>query len=313
MLSKYDLIRISGIILFLSFFSSCDKLPYDEEEIEKEGIYLFMNKNRHGSQGMSIFDGMIFVAYDGGDCDVYDFETKKRISSFSLDSPFYSSHCNCLNFDTSVCLDGMLPPLYVSNGRVSSYGEWQCQVQGIKMDSDNFSATLLQTITLDVSDFKENGLLIPWGAPQWLVDAEQGYLWVWSATLRSLDYITGDFANNRYHATKFRIPDLSEGEEVVLSASDVLGQVSFEFDAYATQGGCMSNGVIYYAYGLGTQSQPSKIRVYDTLTKTIIQKVDLGGVVDLELEDLCLYEGKLYINTVMDPIFVMSFPSDMLQ
>ena len=59
----------------------------------------------------------------------------------------------------------------------------------------------------------------------------------------------------------------------------------------------MFDGKIVHSYGFGNDSSPSKIRIYDTDSKTILKKYDLLGVLDVELEDVAVYNNKLYINT----------------
>ena len=71
-----------------------------------------------------------------------------------------------------------------------------------------------------------------------------------SAIKRTTEAVTGDKNTNKYVATCFEVPSLTSAT-VTLTASDVIKQCIFEFDAYATQGGCMRDGKIYYAFGFG--------------------------------------------------------------
>lgn len=300
----------SKIKLFLSsmlclIISACENESI-ADEIEIPKISLFLTKKDSSSQGMTIFNNRIFVFKSGGKCDVYDFVTKQFVSSFEIESSNKENHCNCVNWGTDYVIDSAFPLLYITNGKRGAATEWHCRVEKISCIDDKYSSKCLQTIVLDVSRFKDFEYYVPWGCPQWLIDRERGNLWIWSANVRTLPSVTKMFSNNLYHATRFRLPKLSEGNTVILTAKDVLEQVSFEFDAYTTQGGCMSDGIIFYSYGFGNQSSPSKIRIYDTDTK-LIRKIDLEGRLDVELEDLALYQNRLFINTNSPYIYEIDF------
>lgn len=291
-------LRTILLLFFISSISSCEK-SYAIETKTGNGVIVlpYLNKTSPSSQGMTIYDDKVFVLSAGGHCDVYDFKNRKHVSSFKLASSSKTNHCNCANWGVEIPLDTHFPLLYVTNGQPGSPTEWQCKVEKVVSDGFTFSSECVQTIILDPSQFNASNYLLPWGCPQWLVDRERGFLWVWSANIRTLPSITGDYCNNTYHATKFRIPKLAEGKEVILTADDILEQIPFEFDAYSTQGGCMYDGKIINSYGFGNDSSPSKIRIYDTDSKTILKKYDLRGVMDVELEDVAVYNHILYINT----------------
>lgn len=301
------------MILHISLFAifcltGCDSEGYNEDSkmIENEmkeeqkntyNVSLFLEKRFSSSQGMAIFNDMIFVLNAGGRCDVYDYITKQFIISFMIGSSGKYNHCNCANWGIEYPQGSVYPLFYVTDGLPGSPTEWHCKVEKVNKKDTQLYSECVQTIILDASSFEDYGYLKPWGCPQWLVDRERGYLWVWSAKLRTLPSTTGDFSNNIYHATKFRIPKLSEGEVVTLDASDVLDQIQFKFDAYSTQGGCMHDGKIIYSYGFGDTTSPSKIRVYDTDKKVISSTLDFEGQLDVEFEDVEFYHNKLYLNT----------------
>ena len=262
----------------------------------------YLTKSVTNGQGMDITGNLVFVLSDGGTCNVYDFVQKlsQPVGSFNLGSKRSGNHCNCANFGVETKTGASFPLLYVSNGKVGDTGEWVLNVESITRAGNTFSSELVQTITMDQSDYAANSLQPIWGCPNWVVDKERKYLWAFSAIKRTTLAGTGtDMSSNKYIATKFRLPALSEGSAVVFKAADVLDQVSFVFDTYITQGGTMKDGKIYYAFcygGSGTQT-PSRIRVYDTDTHTICASYELEGYVAEEMEDLSLYNGKLYINT----------------
>ena len=299
---RIDLDFKSLLSCFLCFCAySCNDV-YETIAVEVS-VHPFMSKKYASSQGMTIYDDKVFVLKAGGYCDVYSFTDKHYISSFVLGSESEFNHCNCANFGIENADGAVFPLLYVTNGQIGSLTEWHCKVENITYCDNYFYSECVQTIILDNSNFKSTGYEVPWGCPQWLIDRERGFLWVWSANLRTIPSITGDYSNNKYHATKFRIPKLSEGKVVTLTANDILDQVSFEFDAYSTQGGCMADGKIYFSYGFGDEASSSKIRIYDTDTGHILKRMDLSGLLDVELEDLSLYNKKLYVNTMSQYIY----------
>lgn len=295
--------KLNHLLLLFVLLCSCNK----EQSLKSEEglcypLSLYMNKQNNSSQGFSIVDSLMFVAHDGGSCDVYDFKTRDFINSFSFASSSLSNHCNCINFGSTRVSDYSLPLVYISNGKMGSKGEWTCNVEAITLMNTSFHSRIVQTITLDVSEFNDYGYLIPWGCPVWLVDAKRNNLWVWSANIRTIYSVTGSFGNNCYHATCFKVPDV-EIRDVVLTASDVVEQVAFDFDAYATQGGCMDDGIIYYSYGFGQNLMPSRIRAYNVDTKNICLRIDLDMIVYEELEDLAVLGEDLYINTNSEKLY----------
>ena len=298
----YDTIKIDSIIYDTI---KIDSIVYDTEIIF-HNIQAYLKKKVADSQGMCIFNDKVFVLHAKGACDVYDFISKRYLTSFPLGSSAPDNHCNSAGWGIETAAGASFPLMYVNNGQVGVASQWQCYVESITEKNGTFTSELVQTITLDVSGFKKAGYQKPWGCPTYLIDRARGDLWIWSANKRTTVAATGDFSTNLYHATKFRIPSLSEGKEVTLTAADILDQKCFEFDAYATQGACMHDGKIYHAYGFGTATAPSKIRVYDTDKGIISQKIDLEGYLDVELEDLELYNGRLYINTYTNWIYEMT-------
>ena len=297
----YDTVKIDSIVYY-----TIQTGNVTDPEIVSHNIQAYLKKKVADSQGMCIWNDKVFVLHAKGACDVYDFKSKKYLASFQLGSSDPHNHCNSASWGIETIAGASFPLMYVNNGQVGVASQWQCNVESITYTNGEFKSELVQTITLDVSGFKKAGYQKPWGCPGYIIDYARGDLWIWSANKRTTVAATGDFSTNLYHATKFRIPSLSEGKEVTLTAADILDQKCFEFDAYVTQGACMHDGKIYHAYGLGTAAAPSKIRVYDTDQGIISQRINLEGNLDVELEDLELYNGRLYINTYTNWIYEMT-------
>ncbi|MBP3775015.1 MAG: hypothetical protein ILA34_06670 [Bacteroidaceae bacterium] len=260
-----------------------------------------LNRTVGKSQGMDIHRDRVFCIQDGGTALVFDLKarTGEPLATFPLGSKRAGNHSNTANFGVETAAGASFPLLYVSIGKAGDEQEFECNVESVTEKDGQFSSECVQVIRMDQSQYQARGLQPIWGCPNWLVDKERRHLWAFSAIKRTLVAATGDMATNKYVATKFRIPALSEGRLVVLTAADVLDQVVFDFDTYITQGGCMKDGRIYYAYGFGKNGTrtPSRIRAYDTDTRSIVTRLELEDYVTEELEDLSVYGDKLYVNT----------------
>ena len=268
---------------------------------------VFIAKERRGNaqQGLEIWDRYVFALEDGGNVNVYDFKTAspEPLASFPLASSRPDNHANNASFGTETAKGASFPLLYVSNGKVGSDIEWTCFVESITRKGRRFSSEMIQTITLDNSGWKENGYVDIFGAPSWMVDRERNSLWVFSARKRTVQKVTRNAYENQYVATRFRVPLLSEGKEIILGVNDIEDQVVFPFDTWFTQAGCVHDGKIYYCFGLGIQdpSRPSRIRVYDTDTRTISARYELQEQIPNELEDIAVVGDWMYVNTNTNP------------
>ncbi len=267
----------------------------------------FIAKERKGNaqQGLEIWDKYVFALEDGGNVNVYDFKTAspEPLASFPLASSRPDNHANNASFGTETAKGASFPLLYISNGKVGSDIEWICFVESITRKGRKFSSEIAQTITLDVAGWEEKGYVGIFGAPSWMVDRERSALWVFSARKRTVQKVTRNAYENQYVATRFRVPLLSEGNEIRLDVNDIEDQVVFPFDTWFTQAGCVHDGKIYYCFGLGIQdpSRPSRIRVYDTDTRTISARYELQDQIPNEMEDIAIVGDWMYVNTNTNP------------
>lgn len=186
---------------------------------------VFIAKERRGNaqQGLEIWDRYVFALEDGGNVNVYDFKTAspEPLASFPLASSRPDNHANNASFGTETAKGASFPLLYVSNGKVGSDIEWTCFVESITRKGRRFSSEMIQIITLDNSGWKENGYVDIFGAPSWMVDRERNSLWVFSARKRTVRKVTRNAYENQYVATRFRVPLLSEGKEIILGVNDI--------------------------------------------------------------------------------------------
>ncbi|MDD7250555.1 MAG: hypothetical protein PUH21_00840 [Prevotellaceae bacterium] len=273
-------------------------------------VSIYMTKAKASSQGMDICDSLIFVVADGGTCTVYDYRsaTGKALATFDLGSKRAGNHSNCANFGLETAPGASFPALYVSVGKPGDQDEWNVHVESITRQDSTFKSRLIQTICMDQSQYAAHGLQPIWGCPNWVIDKERKALWAFSAIKRTTVAGTGEMSTNRYIATKFRLPALSEGDTVKLTHADVLDQVSFPFDTYVTQGGTMRDGKIWYAYGFGKTGTltPSRVRVYDTDSHQITARYELESIINEELEDISIYDGHILLNTNSSKIYELT-------
>lgn len=275
---------------------------------------VFMEKGGRGraQQGLEIYGNYIFSFEDAGHVNVYDWRTQdsKPIAGFELESSRPDNHVNNTEFGIEKAKGSKFPLLYISNGKVGSDIEWTCFVESIELKKGNFTSKIVQEIILDGNGWESKNYESIFGAPSWLVDRERGFLWVFSAKKRTVRKVTHKPSDNMYIATKFRIPKLKEGRVVKLGVNDILDQVLFPFDVWFTQAGCISNGQIFYGFGIGAHdpTRPSCIRVYDTDRHIISARYDLNDDIIYEIEDIVLRDGWLYVNTNNSPKRTKSNP-----
>lgn len=294
-------------LLLLSWGLVAGAQSFGGLQLEPECSEFIVKKGRgRAQQGLEMYKRYIFSLEDGGHVNVYDFKKANGIpiAGFELASSGKDNHANNAEFGIEKKRGASFPLMYISNGKVGSDIEWTCFVESIKRRGKKFSSELAQTIVLDISGFAAKGLEPIFGAPSWLIDRERKALWVFSAHQRTTPAVTLKAEDNFYIAYRFRIPALSEGPVVKLTADDLLQQVIFPFETWFTQAGCMYDGKIFYCYGVGKidpENRPSRIRVYDTDSGTIVAKYNLNEEIPYEMEDLVIRDGWIYVNTNTSP------------
>jgi hypothetical protein len=305
------------LALSITFTAQGQLLVEPEQQVEcsvwfNKGDILNSEGKKISQQGMEIWGDHIFSLMDKGYCNVYSFSRQDTlpIAQFKLASFGNDNHANNASFGTETKKGASFPLLYITNGKVGSDIEWTCFVESITKKGKRFSSEIAQTIVLDGSDWASLGYTPVFGAPSWMVDRERGFLWVFSARKRTVISVTKNAWENQYVATKFRIPLLSEGKVIRLSGADILDQVVFPFDVWATQAGCVHDGKIYYCFGFGKKYEltTSRIRIYDTDRRVISNRYELENEVPEEMEDLVVRNGWMYVNTNSRRVYKVSLP-----
>ncbi|MDO5329075.1 MAG: hypothetical protein Q4E88_03110 [Coriobacteriia bacterium] len=293
---------------------------------ENYSISNFMTKGKRGGpqQGCDIYNGLIFSGEDGGHVNVYKFSDGDKgddpvdpIGGFELASSEKDNHVNNIEFGLETKPGASYPLMYISNGKVGSKIEFVCYVESISEKDGAFKSELAQTIWIEENHrdtWRAKGYIPIFGAPSWMIDRTRGDLWIFSAYQRTTPQITTANWQNEYIATKFRLPKLSDGENITLTADDILDQAIFPYETCFTQAGYMIDGKIYYCFGVGNTNdltRPPRIRIYDTNTKRITTGYNLD--INMEPEDIFIKDGFIYLNTNADPdprIFKISMPKE---
>lgn len=292
-----------------------------EEYITKQGRRTDAQGEPVSHQGMAVHSGFVFCFEDGGHALVYrDAPGQQQpVGCFDLESSCPAQHANCVNFGNETARRASFPLLYVTNGKKDCDIEFKCFVESIRRRGFGkhlrFTNKQVQIITADTTGFRKEGFVPFFGCPSWQIDADRGFIWIFSARRRTVPSVTGEFCNNQYIATKYRIPTLAEGKEVTLGVDDVLDQVLFEFDTYFTQGGCAKDGKIYFCFGMNDSLNtdgltPQRIRVYDTDSRQISAAYELDPLMSEEPEDLYIVGESLYMNTNSEKIYRLSLPKE---
>ena len=295
------------LLLSLAVGASAAAQNFGGLQLEPECSEFIVKQGRgRAQQGLEMYKRYIFSLEDGGHVNVYDFKKAdgKPIAGFELESSCPDNHANNAEFGVEKKRGASFPLMYISIGKPGSDLDWTCFVESITRRGKRFSSELVQTITLDISGFAAKGYEPIFGAPSWLIDRERKALWVFSAHQRTTPKVTLRAEDNFYIAYRFRIPALSEGAKVTLTVDDLQQQVTFPFETWFTQSGCMYDGKIFYCFGVGKldpENRPSRIRVYDTDSGTIIAKYNLNEEIPYEMEDLVIRDGWIYVNTNTSP------------
>lgn len=229
------------------------------------------------AQGMAIWNDRAFLMSDGGRCRVYDLKAAKVTNEFLLGSAYKDNHVNNACFGREYIEKGNYPILYITECK----NQYRCFVENI---SEN-SSLLVQTIQA-----KEKGKVLP--VLIWVTDSKNGFLYAVTRSGKKLDTV-GSVANT---ITKYRLPMLKEGNDILLTEKDILDRFVIPFPNIL-QGAKIRGHYLYIVTGLQETSNSrldSKraIKVIDLKTKTFKRDIDLTYVTMNEPEDVDFFKGE---------------------
>lgn len=154
----------------------------------------------HPMQAFDIYDGIIFVTYDGGYVMTYDLETGEKVSEFMMGCAIsHEHHCGNAMFGTAKYNENDRFPLFYSSGDLSTKA---CYVERILTDENGkpIGSELVQWINFDMGEYAgANGA-------QAVIDAENNRIIYQQRKLNSITLV-----NNAFVIGEYPLPAPTEG------------------------------------------------------------------------------------------------------
>lgn len=247
-------------------------------------------------QGMDIWNHQVVSLQNRGFITLYslsDNDELIRTKQFRLSTADPTNHANVASFGTKFFQEGdPMPLLYVTRCHKAFLNGMDklCFVERVLPEKD--TTELVQTIWLRDKDHALYGV-----STQFVVDRQQGYLYAYGNTIGNRE------KKNKHRIMKFRLPAISEGSLVVLTAADALENYLMEdycstpITPMVIQGATIYNNLLYLPVGLGTEKDPSYILVWNLATKRMQTRLDLRKASRGELEDCTVFNERLYVQT----------------
>ena len=254
-----------------------------------------INSTGYYAQGMAIYNDKIFAARNTGIIEVYSL-SGTYLTTFNLASAGNTNHAGTINFSNIFYDDAdTYPLLYCKIG--DGPDSFTCSVERIQESGGQFTATQVQTITLDQSQFAANGLVPCWGWPAFIPG--NNLLYVYSAIYRTNGSQAQHYNDNRYLITAFPIPDVSQAA-VTITATDVYKQTIAPYTADFAQGATINGNSLIALYGDGS-TYDTKIIQYNLWSGDITAVIDKPFTT--EPEDCCVYNNNLYVQDASNNIW----------
>ena len=255
------------IILFISPLNLYSQLRYPV-------VGTYKGKS---AQGMAIWKDSAYLFNDGGHCRVLNLKTGKVTRDFDLASAGKNTHVNAACFGKETLKEGTIPVIYISEYKSPS----RCFVENI----GDSVCTLLQTIR--IVENRKNIFV-----QSWIVDNNNGFIY---AIAREAP-LKGEKNSDKVKISKYRLPQLSEGTDIVFTEKDCIDTFVVNF-ASGTQGGIIKGRYMYLPTGLqesarGQFNAERAIQVIDLKKKRLTKRIDLSLVTTNEPEDMDFYKGK---------------------
>lgn len=287
-------------------------------------LYMEFETLLPAAQGMAIWEDRAYILYDTGVCGVYDLKThmKEPLAQFPLGSynngtptKDYLNHANSCMFSDIHYHNNPIPLLYVVIGTGTGEDEdgfyYRCAVENIVRHVDaqgkeHYSAETVQIISYRPGAEDKSGYEKPgWGCPAFLIDCRTKSLYMFSSRYRSKYGYIPESGQNTYIVTRFRLPEISEGGWIRLTADDIKDQFLTDSKTLFTQGGTIADGKLYYTFGLPRREYPVTILIFDLENKTLCTQISNldRAFRDEEIECCAFHRGKLLCNTHDGSIF----------
>lgn len=253
------------------------------------------NSTNQYPQGMTVYNNYIFAARNTGIVEVYDLSGTYK-TSFNLASAGNNNHAGILNFSNIFYNPSdTYPLLYCKIGDGPS--SFTCSVERIVENNGTFTATQVQTITLDQSNFATYGYKPCWGWPAFVPG--DGLLYVYSSIYRTNGSMSAYYDENRYLITAFPYPDITQSS-VTITGADVYKQTIAQYTAEFAQGATINGSSLIALYGDGS-TFPTRIIQYNLWSGDITAIVDAPFTT--EPEDCSVYNNNLYVQDASNHIW----------
>lgn len=229
------------------------------------------------AQGIAIWGNNAYLFNDGGHCRIYNINSEKIIGEFDLASSGKNTHVNAACFGRDYVNGNQMPVIYISEYRKPS----RCFVENIT----DTASTMVQTIRV-----QKHGKDV--FIQSWIVDNEMCKLY----TVSRMSPLKGEKNTKQVRISKYRLPLLDEGEDIILTEKDCQDTFLVEF-ANAIQGGKIKGGCLYIVSGLqetsrGKFNAERAIQVIDLKKRKILKSIDLTHITVNEPEDMDFYNNK---------------------
>lgn len=222
-------------------------------------------------QGLAVYGAYGFQFFNGGYVSIFSVVTGEIEASFKFTTTTANSHCNQAQFAPEVESGYQFPLLYISHASNSGI----CEVMRVSTQS----FTQIQQITIDVERFIHCNVFV----------GDDDYLYACGPEHGTGYYLIG----------RFRLPAISEGAEVVLTASDLIESAvdtTVTHSALTTQGNKVYGGNIFFVSG-GSNENRREIRVYDSNSMKLKSVLPLSAVTTYEPEDMEIVDDRILLGT----------------
>ena len=226
-------------------------------------------------QGAAVYGDTFVQLFDQGYFGLYSLPSLgTAFASGALGSTGTSQHANNAMFGGFYAEGDALPLLYVTGGNASSTGRGYCSVERITQTDGVYSSELVQTITVDQSNFVGSGYQTVFPYQNYFVWDDKlvtfGAIYRTNGSMSQYDNV------NRYVVHMFELPDITQ-QAVELTASDIVREIVFPYDVEYMQGGTIASGILFHAFGSGGNGG-SHIRAYDLVGGREIARIDTDGM-----------------------------------
>lgn len=222
-------------------------------------------------QGLAVYGEYGFQLFNGGYVSIFSVVTGEIEAAFKFTTTTANSHCNQAQFAPEVEQGYQFPLLYISHASNSGI----CEVMRVSTQS----FTQVQQITIDIERFIHCNVFV----------GDDGVLYACGPEHGTGYYLIG----------RFRLPAISEGAEVVLTASDLIESAvdtTVTHSALTTQGNKVYGGNIFFVSG-DSGERRREIRIYDSNSLKLKSVIPLSAVTTYEPEDMEIVDDKILFAT----------------